>query len=139
MSVAIRKVKPLTSIEKLNEILGKTLLVWSITSIIVGIVLYFLSFVPLIQGIGFESMLWGFINLVIALKLLRRTEHVLEKIRRELFVSLGLDLIYPVIGLPLILLGQDAYLIGNGYGIIIQGVFLFVLDLSYFRRFKQLS
>jgi hypothetical protein len=129
----------LTSIEKLNETLGTILLIWSIASIIVGIALYFLSLIPIIQGIGLQAMLWGFINLVLAFTLLRRKEHTLEKTRRELSVSLALDLIYPIIGLPLIFLGQDPYLVGNGYGIIIQGAFLLVLDLSYFRRFKQLS
>jgi hypothetical protein len=129
----------LTSIENLNKKLGNTLLIWSTASIIAGIALYFFSFVPLIQGIGFQSMLWGLINLIIALKLLQRKEHVLEKIRRELFASIGLDFIYPIIGLPLIFLGQDAYLVGNGYGIIIQGAFLLVLDLTFLRRFKQLS
>ena len=84
-------------------------------------------------------MLWGLINLIIALKLLKRKEHTLEKIRRELYTSIGMDFIYPIIGLPLIFLGQDAYLVGNGYGIIIQGAFLLVLDLAYFWRFKQLS
>ncbi|KXH74031.1 MAG: hypothetical protein AM326_10200 [Candidatus Thorarchaeota archaeon SMTZ-45] len=129
----------MTSIENLNKTLGNILLIWSISCIIVGIALYFFSFDPLLQGIGFEAMLWGLINLVIAYKLLKRKEHVLEKIRRELSISLGLDLIYPIIGLPLIFLGQDAYLVGNGYGIIIQGAFLLVLDLSYHRRFKQLA
>lgn len=129
----------MTSIENLNKKLGNTLLIWSVASIIVGIALYFFSFVSLLQGIGFEAMLWGLINLLIAFKLLKRKEHVLEKIRRELSVSIGLDFIYPIIGLPLIFLGQDAYLVGNGYGIIIQGAFLLVLDLAYLRRFKQFS
>ena len=126
-------------IESLNKKLGNTLLIWSITSIIVGISLYFFSFVPLFQGIGLEAMLWGFINLVIAFKLLKRKDHDPEKIRRELYTSIALDFIYPIIGLPLIFLGQDSYLVGNGYGIIIQGAFLFVVDLAYLRRFKQLS
>lgn len=131
--------KPLTSLEKLNETLGRILLIWSIASVVAGIALFFLSFNPLIQGIGLQAMLWGFINLALALTLLKRKEHTLEKTRRELSASLALDFIYPIIGLPLILLGQDAYLVGNGYGIIIQGAFLLVLDLSFFRRFRQLS
>ena len=127
------------SIENLNKKLGNTLLIWSITSIIVGIALYFFSFLPLLQGIGLEAMLWGLINLLISFKLLKRKEHTLENIRRELYTSIALDFIYPIIGLPLIFFGQDAYLVGNGYGIIIQGAFLFTLDLAYLRRFKQLS
>ncbi|MFX0054078.1 MAG: DUF6992 family protein [Promethearchaeota archaeon] len=129
----------MTSLEKLNETLGRILLIWSIASVVAGIALFFLSFNPLIQGIGLQAMLWGFINLALALTLLKRKEHTLEKTRRELSASLALDFIYPIIGLPLILLGQDAYLVGNGYGIIIQGAFLLVLDLSFFRRFRQLS
>jgi len=129
----------LTTIETLNKKLGNTLMIWSTASIIAGIALFFLSFDPLFQGIGLESMLWGSINLAIAFKLLKRKEHILEKIRRELSISIALDFIYPIIGLPLIFLGQDAYLIGNGYGIMIQGAFLLILDLAYHRRFKQLS
>ncbi len=68
----------MTSIENLNKTLGNTLLIWCIASIIVGIPLYFFSFVLLLQGIGFQAMLWGLINLVIAVKLLKRKEHVLE-------------------------------------------------------------
>ncbi|MFW9909591.1 MAG: DUF6992 family protein [Candidatus Thorarchaeota archaeon] len=128
----------MTSIENLNKTLGNTLLIWSMASIITGIALYFFSYYLLLQGIGLEAMLWGSINLVIAFVLLRRREHILEKIRRELTISIGLDFIYPIIGLPLIVLGQDEFLIGNGYGIIIQGAFLLVLDLAYLRKFKQL-
>jgi len=127
----------LNSIENLNKTLKTILLIWSMASIIAGIALYFFSFALLLQGIGLEAMLWGSINLVIAFILLRRREHILEKIKRELTISISLDFIYPIIGLPLILLGQDAFLIGNGYGIIIQGAFLLVLDLVYLRRFKQ--
>lgn len=129
----------MTSIETLNKTLGNTLLIWSTASIITGFALYFFSFYLLLQGIGLEAMLWGSINLVIAFVLLRRKEHILEKIRRELTISIVLDFIYPIIGLPLILLGQDEFLIGNGYGIIIQGAFLLVLDLTYLRKFKQFS
>jgi len=129
----------LTSIENLNKKLGIILLIWSVASIIVGVALFFFSFVPLLQGIGLESMLWGLINLVLAFKLLKQKEHTLEKTKRELFLSIGLDFIYPIIGLPLIFLGQDAYLVGNGYGIILQGAFLLVLDLTYLRRFRLIS
>ncbi|MFW9982990.1 MAG: DUF6992 family protein [Candidatus Thorarchaeota archaeon] len=129
----------MTSLEHLNKKLGKILVIWSTGSIVVGILLYFLSYVPLLQGIGLQSMLWGLINLVLAVKLLKQEEHTQEKTKRELSISLGLDIIYPIIGLPLIFLGPDAYLVGNGYGIIIQGAFLLALDLAFHRRFKQLS
>jgi hypothetical protein len=128
------------SIERLNELLGKILFVWSISCIIAGLSLHLFSLVLLYQGIGFQFALWGFINLIISITLLRRTDHSLDKIKRELYTSLTLDAIYPIIGLILIIFfGYDAYLLGNGYGIILQGVFLTVLDLSYYRTFRQLS
>jgi len=114
-------------------------MIWSTGSIVVGTFLYFFSYVPLLQGIGLQAMLWGLINLVLAVKLLKQEEHTQEKTKRELSISLGLDLIYPIIGLPLIFLGPDAYLVGNGYGIIIQGAFLLMLDLAFLRRYRQLS
>ena len=129
----------MTSLENLNNNLGNILLVWSLASIIVGIVLYLFSFALLLQGIGLQAALWGLINLALAIRLLKQKEHTLEKTRRELFISIGLDFIYPIIGLPLIFLGQDAYLVGNGYGIIIQGAFLLVLDLVFLRIFRKLS
>ncbi len=129
----------MTSLEHLNKTLGNILMIWSTGSIVVGTFLYFFSYVPLLQGIGLQAMLWGLINLVLAVKLLKQEEHTQEKTKRELSISLGLDLIYPIIGLPLIFLGPDAYLVGNGYGIIIQGAFLLMLDLAFLRRYRQLS
>ncbi|MFW9926775.1 MAG: DUF6992 family protein [Candidatus Thorarchaeota archaeon] len=129
----------MTSLEHLNKTLGNILMIWSTGSIVVGTLLFFFSYVPILQGIGLQAMLWGLINLVLAVKLLKQEEHTQEKTRRELSISLGLDLIYPIIGLPLLFLGPDAYLVGNGYGIIIQGAFLLALDLAFLRRFKQLS
>jgi hypothetical protein len=84
-------------------------------------------------------VIWGFINLALAQKIAKRTDHNLEKIRREISISFGMDLIYPIIGLPLVFLGPDAYFVGNGYGILLQGAFLLVLDLAYLRRFNQLT
>ncbi|MFW9927549.1 MAG: DUF6992 family protein, partial [Candidatus Thorarchaeota archaeon] len=81
----------MTSLEHLNKKLGKILVIWSTGSIVVGILLYFLSYVPLLQGIGLQSMLWGLINLVLAVKLLKQEEHTQEKTKRELSISLGLD------------------------------------------------
>jgi hypothetical protein len=133
-------VMPLTSIEKLTVRIGNTLLIWSIASIIAGIAMYFFSFDPLLQGIGFQAVLWGVIDLVVFFTVLRRREHALAKIRQELTTSIRLEVIYIIIGLLiLIFMGQDPYFAGHGYGIIFQGVFLIGLDLYYYRSLGSFS
>ena len=130
----------MTSIENLTKRIGNALSVWSIASIISGIALYFFSFIPLLQGIGFQAILWGGIDLVIIFTVLKRKEHPPEKIKRELNTSIRLEVIYLIIGfLILIIMGQDLYFAGHGIGIIIQGVFLLLLDLYYLTRLKSLS
>jgi len=124
----------MTSIESLTKRIGNTLLVWSIASIIVGFALYFFSFDPLFQGMGFQAMLWGGIDLVVFFTVLKRRQHDLEKIKQELTISIRLEVIYLIIGLLILLfMGQDPYFAGHGYGIIIQGLFLIFLDLYYYR------
>lgn len=130
----------MTSIEKLTERIGNTLLIWSVASIIVGIALYFFSFTPFFQGIGFQAVLWGLIDLVVFFTVLKRKEQALEKIKRELSISIRLEVIYLIIGMALLIfMGQDPYFAGHGYGIIIQGLFLLILDIYYFRRLGQFS
>ncbi|MBD3406279.1 MAG: hypothetical protein GF411_09235 [Candidatus Lokiarchaeota archaeon] len=127
-----------TTVE-LAQGLGKSLLTWSISSIIVGSLLYFFGF-PLLQGIGLMAILWGFIDLIIAgYTLKKQKDSPAADLAKVLLINVGLDIIYQAIGLLLILFGwQDEFMIGNGIGIIIQGAFLFVLDLFYYRKMKAL-
>ncbi|TFG27026.1 hypothetical protein EU527_19025 [Candidatus Thorarchaeota archaeon] len=125
---------------KLSQGLGKTLLIWSISSIIVGLILL-TYFTPIIQGIGFQAILWGIIDAVVAaLTLFKKDNQSIGKMTRILGINVGLDIIYQLIGLFLLLfMWQDAFIVGNGIGVIIQGAFLFVLDLYYYHQFKQLT
>ncbi len=124
---------------KLAQGLGKRLLLWSISSSVVGIMLYFTS-IPLIQGIGLQAMLWGVIDLVIAVFTLRKNnEQPIEKLANILRINTGLDIVYQIIGiLLLVFFWQNPFVAGNGIGVIIQGAFLFVLDLYYWIRFRAL-
>ena len=124
---------------RLSRRLGTALIVWSIASIISGIVLMFVP-VSVLQGIGLQAVLWGIIDAVIAVAgVLRNMEMSAEKAARFLRINAFLDIGYMLVGLVLILLfWVDALILGNGIGIIIQGAFLFGLDLFFYQRFKAL-
>ena len=125
---------------RLARRLGMALIAWSIASIIVGIVLFLVP-ISVLQGIGLQAVLWGIIDVIIAVAgVLRNKEMSAEKAARFLRINVFLDIGYMVVGVVLILLFLvDPFLLGNGIGIIIQGAFLFVLDLYFFRKFKVLD
>ena len=124
---------------RLSRRLGTALIVWSIASIISGIVLVFAP-VSLLQGIGLQAVLWGIIDAIIALAgVLRNKEMSVDKATRFLRINVFLDIGYMLVGSVLILLfWVDPFILGNGIGIIIQGAFLFGLDLYFYQRFKLL-
>ena len=125
----------------------RRLLVWSAVSVLVGVAL--LAFGPLWQGIGLQALAWGVIDAGIALvggwvTRRRRTGHsdpsppgVLARearnLRRILLINTGLDVLYVAAGIALaITLGADnPFWHGNGWGIVVQGGFLFCFDLLH--------
>jgi hypothetical protein len=125
----------------------RRLLVWSAASVLVGVAL--LAFGPLWQGIGLQSLAWGVIDAGIAIvggwvTRRRRTglsdpsaPEVLARetrsLRRILLINTGLDVMYVIGGAILALtLGADnPFWRGNGWGIIVQGGFLFCFDLFH--------
>jgi hypothetical protein len=124
---------------RLARRLGTALVAWSLASIIVGIVLLFVP-VSVLQGIGLQAVLWGIIDAIIAMAgVLRNKEMSADKAARFLLINVFLDIVYMVVGVILILIfWVDLFILGNGIGIIIQGAFLFGLDLYFYRRFKLL-
>ncbi|TFG06770.1 hypothetical protein EU538_09735 [Candidatus Thorarchaeota archaeon] len=126
--------------EKLARNLGRTLLAWSLPSIVFGVILSFVSD-PFIQGIGLQAILWGVIDAVIALAgFYRKQDQSAEKMAKILLINVFLDIGYQVVGLLLVtFLWQNLYILGNGAGVIIQGAFLFCLDLYYYLKFKRLG
>ena len=128
------------NILKLAHRLGFSLIIWSIASIVVGAILFLLA-IPVLQGIGLQALLWGIIDVVIAVfGVFRSKEQTAVKAARFLRINVYLDILYQVVGVLLIVfLWQDAFLLGNGIGVIIQGAFLFMLDLYFYRRFVALA
>ncbi|MBC7194928.1 MAG: hypothetical protein H5U37_04655, partial [Caldisericia bacterium] len=123
--------------------LSKRLLLWGLLSILLSIILLF-SESEIISGLKIQFLIWGIINSIIALfgiikkdKKFNLTKEEykkeLTKIKNILKVNTFLDALYILIGLLLIvILNSNLSLIGNGIGVIIQGLFLFFFDLFHF-------
>ncbi|MFX1577294.1 MAG: DUF6992 family protein [Promethearchaeota archaeon] len=126
--------------KKLARWLSVALIAWSFASIIIGIVLLLVP-ISVIQGIGLQALLWGFIDVLIAvIGVLRNKEMPGDKVARFLRINVFLDIGYMVVGILLmVFLWMDPFILGNGLGIIIQGAFLFMLDLFFYRRFMTLD
>jgi hypothetical protein len=125
----------------------RRLLVWSLVSVIAGVAL--LAFGALLQGIGLQSFAWGAVDAGIALVggwVTRRRRGGLadesapevlareaRNLRRILLINTGLDVLYVTSGVALALtLGTDnPFWRGNGWGIVVQGGFLFCFDLLH--------
>lgn len=125
----------------------RRLLAWSVVSVSAGVVLLFLG--PLWQGVGVEAIAWGAIDAGIALIggwVTRRRRAMLpdpsapdvlareaRTLRRIFWINAGLDVLYVTGGVALALTfgAHDPFLRGNGWGIVVQGGFLFLFDLLH--------
>jgi len=114
------------------------LLIWGAINMIAGI-FYFFSTSELIKGVFLQAFFWGLIDGIIGIvPLFRKKEFALEKIKKIFLVNTYLDVVYIVIGLLLILLGANLFIIGNGYGVVIQGLFLLIIDFIHYTHIKKL-
>jgi hypothetical protein len=120
--------------------LGKALIAWSIASIIAGVALLLVP-VSLLQGVGLQAVLWGIIDLLIAVVgIFRQKDQSADKAVRFLRINIFLDILYMLVGVLLsVFLWMDPFILGNGIGILIQGMFLFLVDLYFYRGFKALD
>ncbi|MFL7790633.1 MAG: hypothetical protein AB8I69_00715 [Anaerolineae bacterium] len=125
----------------------RRLLVWSVISATACLVL--LTCGRFAQGIGLQSLAWGVIDASIAIVggwVTRRRRAGLadpsapevlareaRNLRRILLVNTGLDVLYVAGGVALALIvGLDnLFWRGNGWGIVVQGGFLFCFDLLH--------
>ena len=124
---------------------------WSGLSVGAGVVL-FLAGVPFWSGFGVQAAAWGTIDAAIALfgggaarrrrasmtdplddALLRREG---RNLRRLLLINTGLDVLYVAGGVALALTfgAGDPTWRGHGWGIVVQGAFLFAFDLFHARQ-----
>ena len=122
----------------LNKRIGIPLLIWAVINMIAGIFYLFISS-ELIKGVLLQAFFWGLINGILGLvALLRKNAFELKKIKKIFLVNAYLDVVYIVIGILLILFGSNAFIIGNGYGVSIQGLFLFIVDVIHHGNVKKL-
>ncbi len=114
------------------------LLFWGAINMIAGI-FYLLSSSDLIRGVLLQAFFWGLIDGIIGLvSYLSKKEIDLEKVKKILLINVYLDNAYLIIGVLLILLGSNAFIIGNGYGVIIQGLFLLIVDIVHHTHIKKI-
>jgi hypothetical protein len=132
------------SIWQFQRAVTNRLMQWSVFSMISGVVM--LALTPLLRAVGVQFIAWGAIDAGIALignrsamERMRNDPHALEpdkldletrKLGRLLWLNAGLDVLYMLFGTALAR-GKSANLRGAGWGIIIQGGFLFVFDLFH--------
>lgn len=136
------------SVGSIQRQIGVLLLVWSALSICAGLLLIFLG-IPFWRGVGLQGVVWGIIDAGIALFGLassRRkgsrpdalTPTVLRReakgLRRLLLVNVGLDVVYILAGIIVLLTFDTPFAHGNGVGILIQGGFLLLFDNFYATR-----
>ncbi|MGY5879485.1 MAG: hypothetical protein RTV31_04495 [Candidatus Thorarchaeota archaeon] len=131
----------MTKLVELSQRIGKTLLIWSIASIIIGIVLLFSFQFTLYGGIGLQAIIWGIIDAAIAAFILfKQKVQSVEQIGKTVSINIYLDIIYQVVGVIVIVIYfQNPYLMGNGIGVIIQGFFLLLLDRYYHNSLRNLE
>lgn len=122
--------------ENLNKRIGIPLVIWGVINMILG-VLCLISTIDLIKGVLFQAFFWGLIDLILGLvAFFRKKKFALEKIKKIFLINTYLDVLYIIVGILLVLLVGNNFIIGNGLGLIIQGFFLFIVDLLHFTSIK---
>ncbi len=131
------------SIWDLQIAISRRLLWWSGLSILTGSGLV-LSGNTFWGGFGIQAIIWGVIDTAIALLGRRRArrrslasyspDQLLQenrRLRRILWVNTFLDIVYVAGGIVLISLHKSIFWQGHGWGIALQGGFLFFFDLIH--------
>jgi len=131
-----------------EKALMRRLLLWAIFSMLIGAVLTIFGS-PFWQGFGIQALAWGAVDGIIVWFGWRRVKRNLgindvdsrdaqeaTRIRKILWINTALDVLYIASGAIIILiLGRtSAFWQGTGWGIIIQALFLFILDLWHARN-----
>ena len=103
------------------------------------------------RGFGLQCLVWGSIDLLIALlgqrslnKKLREAKNVSEEARslkRILLMNAGLDVVYILIAVGIwVFWGQTGlFTVGNAVGVLLQGSFLLVFDVFYARQVTRIQ
>ncbi len=138
------------TIWSLQARISRQLLVWSALSVIVGALLLFLT--PFWRGVGVQGLVWGVIDAAIAgvglLQLRRKRgkpdgnlpktlQREARSLRRLLLINAGLDVLYVIGGVLVLITFTTEFAHGNGVGIIVQGGFLLLFDTFYALRVQR--
>lgn len=124
-----------------QHLISRRLLLWSFFSIIFGLLVWGRS--DFWRGFAIQALAWATVDAAIAVFGLRTSlpklaqpvdlsaaEKEARKLRKILWINVGLDVIYLTAGGLFLLRGSaDPFLAGTGWGIIIQGGFLLFFDL----------
>ena len=132
--------------------ISKRLLRWSIGSVVVGLLMRFGG--KFGKNLGNQFISWGVIDAAIAIggdiAKRNRIDHMdnpgkseikrkeADNLTRLLWINAGLDILYMIWGFVWAKRDKgDGVGRGNGIGIIIQGLFLFVFDVFHARNMPQ--
>ena len=122
--------------------LTNRLLVWSILSLLSGLYIWFATN-EFGRGFGIQLVAWGAVDAAIAFvgarTAARRKSTADPKnealfIRKVLWINLGLDVLYILGGFWVIRTYSELFWQGTGWGIVLQGAFLFLFDLIHALR-----
>jgi hypothetical protein len=122
------------SIQPFTPIIMRRLLRWGALSTVGGVLLHFTR-QPFWIGVGQQAIGWGVIDALIALVAGRSASRSFSSstLRRILLINAGLDVLYMFGGFVFARTkgATDEKLRGQGWGIVLQGLFLFKFDLIH--------
>lgn len=127
---------------KFESDLTRRLLTWSVLSLLSGLYLWFTAN-EFGRGFGIQAILWGAVDAAIAVVGVRTaarrksTADPMKEalfIRKVLWVNFGLDVLYILGGFWVIQSYTELFWQGTGWGIVLQGTFLFFFDLIHALR-----
>jgi esterase/lipase len=130
-----------------QDALTRRLTLWSALSIAAGALMTVFGQSAWLRGFGVQMLVWGGIDAAIALFGRRSSrkrrdegsqspeaiEREARKLRRLLWINAGLDVLYMTGGFVLLVTAgaRDPFMAGTGWGIVVQGGFLFFFDLLH--------
>lgn len=123
--------------------LSTVLIWWSVPSIFLGGIGLILPW-PLVRGIAVHAVVWGGIDLGLAIIGRFRAQRYstrypdeyrditdLLKLRKTLLINGFLDIVYLTVGVVLIVVyAKQPFLLGNGIGVVVQAFFLLLFDFA---------
>jgi len=120
------------------------LALWAAASLLTGTALIALVHIgrprsSLLKHFGIQTGVWGAVELLAALLLLRSLAYRdlagATRLDRMLWMNIGLDMGYVLVGITLVVIGWRAVrrlgLVGAGIAIVLQGAALAVMDLLF--------